>query len=430
MSFATVENVRSLVLSGAAVLAVVTAGCTSKAQHSNGGQPPPSPVEVLEVQASDVPIYSEFAAQTFARNGVEVRARVDGYIEKWLFRPGQKVRAGQMLYVLDLRPYQAAVQQAAGSVKETEADALFARQQVALLQAEANLAVSEANLVKARQDQERLKPLVEQDAAPRQDLDTAVAAFRAAEANVRANKANVEQTRLAAQTQIQSSEGRLQSQKGALRNAQLNLEYGTIKAPISGVIGDTQVPVGGMVNANSAQPLTTVVPLDTMWVRLQMSEREYLAYGRRRAATGRDVPLELLLSDQSAFPHPGRIDSVLNQVDPRTGTLEVQARFPNPEQKLLPGQFGRVRFQTEQRNGVLVVPQRAVQQMQNMQTVYTVAADNKVQAHAVKTGERVGDGWIVEQGLKPGDKVIVEGLMRIRPGVPVRPTPYRPANGK
>src|SRR5687768_846787 len=197
------------------IAAALSVGCNSTAQTTTGnGQPPPPLVEVVDVSATDVPIYSEFAAQTFARNRVEVRGRVDGYVEKWLFKPGDQVRAGQTLYVLDLRPYRAAVQQAAGNVKQTEADAQFAQQQVALLQAEANLAAAEANLRKAQQDYERLKPLVEQDAASKQDLDGATAALRAAEANLRANKANVEQTRLTASTQIQSTEGKLQAQRG------------------------------------------------------------------------------------------------------------------------------------------------------------------------------------------------------------------------
>jgi membrane fusion protein (multidrug efflux system) len=382
-------------------------------------------VEVITATATDVPIYSEFAAQTFARDRVEVRARVDGYVEKWLFKPGDHVTAGQTLYVLDLRPYRAAVDEATGNVKQTEADVQFAQKQVALLQAQANLAAAQAAELKAQQDVDRLKPLVEQDAAAKQDLDAAVAALTSAQANVRANQANVDQTRLSASTQIDATQGKLEAQRGALETAQLHLQYGTIAAPISGVIGDTLVPVGGIVTASSTQPLTIIVPTDPMWVRIQMSETQYLAYGKRKTV-GQDG-LELLLADGSTFPYKGRLDTVLNEVDPKTGTLEVQARFPNPNGLLLPGQFGRVRFQTNERKGVILVPQRAVQQVQSLQTVYTVGADNKVEARAVKTAERVGDDWVIEDGLKPGDSVIVEGQMRIRPGVPVSPKPFQPA---
>jgi membrane fusion protein (multidrug efflux system) len=406
--------------------ALLSTGCSTDSKASMAGAPPPPLVDVITASTSDVPIFSEFAAQTFARDRVEVRARVDGYVEKWLFKPGDHVTAGQTLYVLDLRPYRAAVDEATGNVKQTEADVQFAQKQVALLQAEANLAVAQATMLKAQQDVDRLKPLVAQDAAAKQDLDAADAALAAAQATVRANQANVDQTRLSASTQIQSTQGKLEAQRGALETAQLNLQYGTIVSPISGVIGDTLVPVGGYVTASSTQPLTVIVPTDPMWLRIQMSETQYLAYGKRKAA-GQDG-LELILADGSTYAHRGRLDTVLNEVDPKTGTLEVQARFPNPDGLLLPGQFGRVHFQTDDRKGVILIPQRAVQQVQSLQTVYTVGGDNKVEARAVKTAERVGDDWIIEQGLKPGDSVIVEGQMRIRPGAPVTARPFHLAS--
>jgi membrane fusion protein (multidrug efflux system) len=165
-----------------------------------------------------------------------------------------------------------------------------------------------------------------------------------------------------------------------------------------------------------------------MWVRFKLSESQFLEYQRiKRTSKGAGPPVELFLADQTKFPHTGQIENALNQVDPRTGTLEVQARFPNPENTVLPGQFGRVRFQTRERQGVILVPQRAVQQNQSIQSVYTVGADNKIEARPVKTGERVGDQWIVEQGLRPGDRVVVEGVLSVRPGVVVKPIPYQKA---
>lgn len=418
---------RLLLVSGALFLTLTFAlsACKSQAQQPNAQAPPPPTVEVATVTPQDTPIYVEYPAQTYARDLVEVRARVDGYIEKWLFKPGQQVKAGQPLYILDLRPYRAQLEQAQGSVRQAEADLSFASQQVSLLQAEANLEAAKANLVKAQQDYERLKPLVEQDAAARQDLDAAVAALRAAESNVRANEANVRQATLNTDTQVQAAEGRLQQQRGTLTTARLNLQYGTVRSPISGRAGDTLAPVGGLVTANSAQPLTTVVPLDPIWVRFKLSESQYLEYERlKRSSNGEGPPLELFLSDSTRFPHLGRIDNALNQVDPRTGTLEVQARFPNPESVVLPGQFGRVRFRMREREGVIVVPQRAVQQNQSMQSVYTVTAGNRVEVRPVTTGERVGNDWIIEQGLQPGDRVVVEGVLSVRPGATVRPVPY------
>ncbi len=408
----------------AALAAIALAGCTSSAQSRNGGSQPPAPlVMVTEVASADVPIFSEYPAQTYARNSVEVRGRVDGYIDKWQFRPGQQVNAGDVLYVLDRRPYEAAVAQAKGNLAQSEADLDFARKQVALLQAEASLAVAQANLVKAQQDYERLTPLVKEEAAAKQELDAAVAALRAGEATVRASQANVDQTRLSTQTQIASTQGKVEAQRAALSTANLNLEYSTIRAPITGLIGDTLVPVGGLVNANAQQPLTTIVPLDPIWVRFKVTESQYLAFKKR--GTLSQSALTLVLADNSEFPQRGYITNTLNQVDPKTGTLEMQASFPNPQGTLLPGQFGKVRVQTEMRKNVVLVPQRAVQQLQNMQSVYTVNSNNQVELRMITTAERSGDNWIVTQGLKAGDRVIVEGLLRVRPGMGVNPKPYR-----
>jgi membrane fusion protein (multidrug efflux system) len=374
-----------------------------------------------------VPIYSEYPAQTYARDTVDVRARVDGYIEKWLFRPGQEVHTGDILYVLDERPYQAALDQAKGNLAQSEADLDFAQKQVALLQAQANLAVMQANLVKAQQDVDRLAPLVKADAASKQELDAATAALGAGEANVRANEANVDQARLSTRTQIASMQGKVEALRGAVRTAQLNLEYATIRAPINGLAGDTQVPVGGLVNAASPQPLTTIVPLDPIWVRFKVTETEYLDFKKRGNLTQSE--LTLVLADGSEFPQKGRVENTVNQVDPKTGTLELQARFPSPQHVLLPGQFGKVRIETNLRKDVVLVPQRAIQQLQSMQTIFTVGPDDKVQLKTITTSDRVGDAWVVEQGLKSGDRVIVEGQLRVRPGMTVSPSPYKEPGG-
>jgi membrane fusion protein (multidrug efflux system) len=405
-------------------IALATAGCQSVAQNKNpGGQPPPPPVLVTEVTSADVPVYTEYPAQTYARNTVDVRGRVEGYIEKWLFHPGQEVRAGDALYVLDTRPSEAAVEQAKGNLAQSEADLEFARKQVALQQAEANLAVTEANLLKAQQDYDRLAPLVKEDAAAKQELDSAVAALHSAEANLKSSQANVEQTRLSTRTQIDSTQGKVEALRGALRTNTLNLEYGTIRAPISGLIGDTLVPVGGLVTPTSQQPLTTIVPLDPIWIRFKVTEPQYLAFKKRGNLT--QSSLTLVLADNSEFPPKGRVENTVNQVDAKTGTLELQASFPNPQHTLLPGQFGKVRLETELRKNVILVPQRAIQQLQNLQTVYTVGPGNKVELRPVVTAERVGESWIVTQGLKPGDRVIVEGTLRVRPGMVVNPSPFK-----
>jgi membrane fusion protein (multidrug efflux system) len=403
-------------------LAFGLAGC-SRSESKVAAQAPAPTVEVVTVAPSNADIFTEYPAQTYARDMVDVRGRVEGYIEKWLYRPGQEVKAGQVLYVLDLRPFQAQVEQAQGNVNQAEADLTFAQKQVSLRQAEANLAVAEANKIKAQQDYDRLKPLVEQDAAARQELDAAVAALHSAEASVRANQANVEQTRLTTETQVQATTGKLAAQRGALQTASLNLQYGNITAPISGLIGDTQVSVGGLVTPGASQPLTTIVPLDPIWVRFKVSEAQYLAL--KNAPPQKSPVLHLTLADNTVFPHPGSIANALNQVDPRTGTLELQAQFPNPQHKLLPGQFGRVRYVSDRRANALLVPQRAVQQNQSIQMVYVVGGDNKVQARPVRTGPRVGESWIIDNGIRAGDRVIVEGLLTVRPGATVNPVPWK-----
>lgn len=412
---------------GVVLAAVVLAGCqkADSGHAAAAASMPPLPVSVVTVQPENTPIYHDYAAQTFARDMVEMRGRVEGNVEKRLFKVGSDVRAGDVLYVLDLRPYQAAVDKARGDMRQSEASEEFARHQVALLQAEADLAQARANLVKAQQDVKRLQPLVKEDAAPQQDLDNAVAALQANEANVKAREANVQQIRLSTKAQLGTSQAQVSSTKALVRTAELNLEYATIRAPISGRIGDSLVQIGGLVSPNSPQPLTTIVPLDPIWVRFKVSEAEYFEYRERGALNGKSqLPLELVLADGSVHPSKGRIENTVNQVDPKTGTLELQATFPNPQRNILPGQFGRVRVSIRDRQNALLVPQRAVTELQGLQSVLTVGPENKVQARGVSTGERVGDRWVILQGIKPGDRVIVEGGQKARPGAVVKPEPY------
>lgn len=410
---------------------IVNAGCQSgPATTKAAASPPPPAVAVMEVKAEDVPIYTEYAAQTFARDMVEVRGRVDGYIEKRLFQVGSEVKAGQELYILDVRPYQAEVAKAKGEVAQGVANLEFARRQVALAQAQADLAQAEANLLKTKQDVARLGPLVKEDAAAQQDLDNAIAAQHANEANVNAKKAAVEQARLNTRAQIDVTQAQVEAHRAVLRSAELNLEYATIRAPVSGRIGDSLVQVGGLVTKSSPQPLTTIVPLDPIWVRFKVSESEYLNFQHRLEKDKdrvRQSPLQLVLADNAIHPYGGHFENAVNQVDPKTGTLELQATFPNPRRTILPGQFGRIRVTSGEQKNAILIPQRAVQEMQGLQSVFTVGPDNKVLARSVNVGDRVDDRWIILQGLKPGDRVIVEGLQKARPGATVNPQPYRPS---
>jgi len=352
--------------------------------------PPPPEVAVVQVSGEDVPVYREYPARMYARDMVEVRGRVDGYIERRTFDIGSDVKAGQVLYVLDVRPYQAEAERARG----------------ALAQATADIAQAEANLAKAEQDVARLEPLVKEEAAAKQDLDNALAALKAGQAAVSSRKANVEASR------------------AQLRTAELNVEYATIRAPISGRIGDSLLQVGGLVSRSSAEPLTTIVPLDPIWVRFQISEAELVTYQRLESQS---LPIQLILSDGTVLPQHGRIENTLNGVNTRTGTMEVQARFPNANHTIQSGQFGRVRLRLAERKNAILVPQKAVQELQGLQSVLTIGEDNKVQVRSIVTADRVDDRWVVEQGLVPGETVIVDGLQKARPGSVVKPTPYTPA---
>ena len=415
---ATYLRVFTLALIAASLAA---SGCNAGAGITNAATPPPAPeVSVMTVHSEDTPIYSEYTAQTFARDMVEVRGRVDGYIEKRLFETGSDVKAGQPLYILDLRPYEADLQKVRGELSQGEADKEFAANQVGLLQAEADLAQAQANLVKAQQDVARLQPLVKQEAAAQQDLDNALAALQANQAGVRARQASVEQARLSTKAQIETTAAHVESQKAALRSSELNLEYATIRAPISGRIGDSLVQVGGLVTRSSAQPLTTIVPLDVIWVRFKLSENEYFDY-EKRTKKEQSIPLQLVLADGQPYPHEGRIQNTVNQVDAKTGTIELQATFMNPDRIVLPGQFGRVRMRTENRKNAILVPQKAVQEVQGLQSVLTVSGDGKVLVRTIVTGERIGERWVVLQGLNAGERVIVEGIQKAMPGSVVVP---------
>jgi membrane fusion protein (multidrug efflux system) len=413
-------NVLPRSLFGMFLLTTLVAGCMGSATSAD--IPPPAPqVSIITANVQDTAIFKEYAAQTFARDMVEVRGRVDGYIEKRLFETGSDVRAGQPLYVLDLRPYEGELQRAKGDLAQSIANQEFAVHQVGLLQAQADLAQAQANLVKSEMDVERLQPLVEQKAAPHQDLDNAKAALQASQANFRAKEASVEQARLSTKSQIEATAGQVESSKANVLTTSLNLEYATIRAPISGRIGDSLVQVGGLVTRSSPQPLTTIVPLDVIWVRFKLSEAEFFEYKRQPRTSNTKPSLQLVLSDGKRFQHEGHIEGTVNQIDSKTGTIELQATFPNPEGTLLPGQFGRVRMNTGQRPNVILIPQKAVQEMQGSQSVSIVGADNKVVAQPVVTGERVGEDWIVLQGLKPGDRLIVDGLQKAMPGTVVDP---------
>jgi membrane fusion protein, multidrug efflux system len=345
--------------------------------------PPPPPPEVLvaEVVQKDVPIYIELVGSTLGSEDVEIRSRVEGYLVSINFTEGSLVRKGQLLYKIDPQPFL-----------------------VAIDQAKANLATAQAGLEKTNNDVARYKPLFEKQAVSKQELDNALSAQQAAQAQVDAHKAAVAQ-------------------------AQLDLGYTNITSPVDGVIGTTQKKVGSLVGRGETV-LNTVSQLNPILFRCAIAEAEYLRLARRGADRDKSLEkkfgVELILADGTVFPHKGRLDAIERAVDPTTGTLTGQFRFPNPEDILRPGQYGKARLVTDVKEGAVLVPQLAVQEIQGLYSVMIVKPDSTVEQRMVKAGERVDNLWIIDSGLKPGEKVIVEGLQKVKPGVQVSAKTIKP----
>lgn len=369
-------------LFGAVVL--TTSACGKEAPPA---APPPPDVMVTTPLQRDVPVYMELVGQAAGFQDVEIRARVEGFLETMAFVEGSLVRKGQLLYTIDPKPLQAV-----------------------LANAKANLATSQARLEKAVNDVKRLTPLAAQQAVSQQELDNATAQRDAAVAQVDAGRAAVEK-------------------------AELDLGYTKIYAPLDGLIGTTKVKTGNLVGRGESTLLVTISQIDPILFRAGIAEAEYLRVARRvteqqaqGVARGEKTPIQLLLADGTVHPHPGYLDAVERNVDTLTGTIALQIKFPNPERIVRPGQFGRVKFIIEHKPNALLIPQRAVQELQNLYNVAVVGADNKVAFRTVKVGPREGNLWVIDEGLNAGDRVVVEGLQRLRDGVTVAPT-LVPAEG-
>jgi membrane fusion protein (multidrug efflux system) len=348
--------------------------------------PAPPEVYVADVIQRDVPVYLELVGQTRGFQDVEIRARVEGYLEKVAFTEGSLVHKGDLLYEIDHKPLEAA-----------------------LANAKADLATARARLQKTETDVARLKPLAAQQAVSQQELDNSLSARDAAQAQVDARQASVDK-------------------------AALDLGYTWIRAPLEGLAGTTEVNAGNLVGRGESTLLTTVSQLDPILFRAGISEAEYLNVAKRaeelkRAQGGEPVTVQLLLADGTVHPQAGRIDAVERAVDPTTGTISVQFAFGNPDHILRPGLYGRARFVLEERKGALLVPQRAVQELQNLYSVATVGADGTVAFRNVKVGPRVDSLWVIDEGLKPGERVVVEGLQRVKEGIAVNAKPVAAAEG-
>jgi membrane fusion protein (multidrug efflux system) len=353
-------------------------GCSKKGPgESSFGAPE---VLVTEVLQQDVPVVKEWIGSLDGSVNADIRARVSGYLVSQNYKEGTLVHQGDLLFQIDPSTYEAAVEQAKSA-----------------------LAQSEANQLQSEQTEKRETQLFEQKVDSKQSLDNAVQANAAGKAQVKA-------------------------QQAALTQAQLNLDFTKIRAPVTGVAGIANPGIGDLVGPSDAQPLTTMSTVDPIKVYLRISEQDYLKFAKRaeadRAAGGSPPPVEIVLADGSLYGQKGRFSAVDRDVDQQTGTIRLAALFPNPGNILRPGGFVRVRVTVRELHAALLVPQRAVNELQTSYEVAVVSGDNKVEKRSVTVGERIGSLWVIEDGLKPGDRIIVEGMQKVRDGQTVKPMPW------
>jgi membrane fusion protein, multidrug efflux system len=393
---------------------------TSKQTPAPSGPPPA--VVVAEVIQQTVPILKEFTARTDAGATVDLRARVEGILEEQLFEEGKLVKKDQVLFKIDRRPFDASVLSAQAKVQKAEADLAFALKQVAVLSAEAEVNQAKARLVKEEKELQRTTALVNQGVQTPQDLETQTAREQSARAETESREAQLVNAKLTEDANIKLASAEVAVAKSDLIQAELKLSYCTIAAPFDGLIGLVQVDVGNLVGRGETTLLATVSSLDPIRVYIGISESDYLDLSRRREKTNTPPDFEMVLADGTTHPHKGRFLMADRAVDLKTGTLSLIAEFQNPGNLLRPGQFARVRVATEQRENALLVPQRAVFEQQSARALYVVGADNKVALRTVTLNERYEDKYIVTDGVQAGEKVIVEGQIKVKPGVTVNPS--------
>src|SRR5678815_4202122 len=412
-------------LSIALVILAITAACTGKSNEKHNAAPPPATVVVAEVQQRTVPIYSEFVGQTTADNTVELRARVEGVLQKVYFREGAPVRKGQLLFTIDKRAFAAAVQSAKAIAAKAVSDLAQASQRTDVLEAQAQLANAQATLTRADQDVGRLAPLAKEKAVTEQDLDAAIATQKSARATVEARQANVTNLEAAVKYTIERARAEVSASNARVTQTELELSYCDIYSPINGIIGFLQVDEGNLVGRGDATLLATVSASDPLLVDFNVSETEFLTLtepqaGERSSRAG--MKFDLMLSDDTRHPYQGSFKVIDRAVDPQTGTMKVEAVFPNPGSYIRPGQFARVRVAVTEKENAILVPQRAIQELQGAKTVMVVDQQNKVQVRTIRVGDKSDKDIIVLEGLNAGESVIVEGMQKVRPGGEVNPS--------
>jgi len=386
-------------LVGAALLVAFTACERGDAKASKQAEAPIPTVLVVEVPQRTVQVAADFVARTEAVPTVEIRARISGVLEHVRFREGSEVKKGQVLFVIQQAEYSAALQSARAQLAKAEADLLRAKDTSVVERQRAQLDQAKADLGKNQADVARYRPLVKEQAIPQQDLDNALASVDVGKANV------------------QSMESRVES-------AKIDLSYCDVKAPLSGLIGAKQVSAGSLVGKGEPTLLATISPLDPIWFYCNLGEVEYLKAAAEVRRTGKKITnlnVTLVLADGSAHPDSGKIVFVDRAVDSKTGTLRIRAEFPNPQKSLRPGMFARVKVDVGTLPEGILVPERAVMELQGRNFVWVVDQENKATQRPVKVGARIGSDWLVEDGLKPGGRIIVEGVQKAREGAVVKP---------
>jgi membrane fusion protein (multidrug efflux system) len=405
---------------------LLLSGCGGETDAKKAGQAPPPavPVTVAPVIQKTVPLYSEYAAQTGARDTVDVRARVEAFLEGIHFEEGKPVKKGQLLFTLDKSKYQADLQSSKARLAKAKADLQFATENVAVESAKAKLDQAKAELGKADLDVNRLTPLAKEKAVPQQDLDNALVQQEVAKSNVSVAKANYDTTVLNQKVTIDQANAEVSATEAAVQRSELDLSYCTIGAPIDGLVGQRLVSIGNLVGRGEPTVLATISALDPLRVTFSVSESEYLALAKRYGKTEAmgKVPLELILADGNVHPHKGRLTVIERSVAQATGTLTMVAEFPNPEHIVRPGQFGRVRGAAYTAENAILIPQLAIMEQQSAKTVYVVDNENKVALRTVTLGPRFDNLVLVKEGVKAGERVIVDGMQKVRPGMSVTAT--------
>lgn len=384
---------------------------------SHKAQPSLTKVEVAKPVRKDVPVYSEWIGTTVGFIDAQIHSKVTGYLLAQDYKEGSLVKTGDLLFEVDPRPFQAVVDQANAQLNVVNAELVQARGDVKAAQAEIDRA--EAAQVKTQLDVKRYSPLVKDGTVSQQEMDDAVQSNLANEASVAAAKGKYDHAVAA----VKGAEAQINVARSSVEGAQLNLGFTKVKSPINGIAGIRVANIGDLVGTDQKALLTTVSQIDPIFVQFPISEQEYLDLRKffLAKASGHQDELELVLSDGTVFDHKGKIDIVGREVESSTGTLKIRGLFANPGNVLRPGQYSRIRAATRIDKDALLVPQRAVQELQGEYELAVVDAENHVAFRKVKVTNRIGSYWEIAEGLGPNDRVVIEGLQKVKTGETVDP---------